>query len=1137
MASATPTCSPHKLHVCEEFKKYIVPVIDTTCPQYCFQMEADFALKKMKQNPKNNVDKWQEQYCILGIILSAILNTCGGIFSVLSLTTVDQDVIDHWSNSLPAQLAFIPRWVYKIGLSFHYTQRPVTQAVIIACKKSPRLITYTTHMFVRSPEGSSLLADSDTVLTVIGRGSRAPSASTFHVASAYTYGERLPSENKHLEYKHWSIRTVEGVVSKLKDDRTTKGLFSLANNEEIGHFIIGVQDDDCSVKGLLMTKAEQFEFRCRLQEWFLNDDEGNDRIWGEEGRVPAEGTDWDVSFVPVTGCPDTKTRVLIVIKMYPCLGGMFERHPECYMLTDAGEVCRLTFQEWKERITKDADTTTTIAGSINLSTAHLLPSAITAASTGTTVPTSSSATTVLSAASIVASATPTVASATPSVASATPSATPSVTSATPTVASATPSVASATPSATPSVTSATPSVTSATPTVASTTQYVPSATLSVPSATPSVTSTTPSVPPATPSVPSATPSVPSATPSVAPATPSVTSGTPSVASTTPSVAPAIPDTPSNSYESAQWTKCADWMSYISEPYDDTLDSGIAEFQSSMMEMRRGVTWNPSRQNLYRRFPASQGHVRKMLSMIENECGPVPACAISFASFADSFQHQAPITRPAGHMLDTLLICQNNLVQLWSCLNKRGNDAQRHEQYAYELSRVLQKNTLLQPMITCPFKAVNFHIEPVLYYSDTNYSITLPLYADTVSQSSTWLHPMTGVSFESIQSAIVSLLIVRNVSIKDRVGRDKSFVLTKQQVDVFHTLCNQRISLVEAPPGCGKSVMAICFCQRFRRQGDVLYISPSRGYAAMIDHQGIANVKVVDNDASMVDAIKKVHGRSYHSIIVDDIHGIVCREERWTALLDAVFSRDVTKILLLMDSKYQDFLKHPTCDHVKKRVKSFCEAKRLPESSITLTCNLRNSRKVFTFIKAQILKEPGIGLVHTDLSIGHQEDGDDVEVKYVARLLEDSVNNGVLLLIKELLHNERGYEANDIIILVGGQTEGEHGEEASSALDEAAALRDIFKKNMPDVPVHSASDVPHKGIAIDTVDAFLGMEGAVCLALMPESSDKRSHRNMHYRLFAASRGITRVELILFKPFSTEEARAMALSNTLEAKGYM
>ena len=221
MASAPPTRSPPKL--CEEFKKYIVPVQDITCPQYCFKIEADFALKKMK-NRKKTVDKWQEQYCILGIILSAILNTCGGIVSVLSLTTVDQDVIDHWSNSLPAQLAFIPRWVYRICLSFHYTQRPVTQAVIIACKKSPRLITYTTHMFVRSPEGSSLLADSDTVLTVISRGS-APSASTFPVASTYTYGERLPSENKHLEYKHWSITTVEGVVSKLKDGRTTKGLF------------------------------------------------------------------------------------------------------------------------------------------------------------------------------------------------------------------------------------------------------------------------------------------------------------------------------------------------------------------------------------------------------------------------------------------------------------------------------------------------------------------------------------------------------------------------------------------------------------------------------------------------------------------------------------------------------------------------------------------------------------------------------------------------------------------------------------------------------------------------------------------------------------------------------------------------
>ena len=1011
MASAPPTRSPPKL--CKEFKNNIISVKDTTCPQYCFKLEADFALKKTK-NRQKNVDKWQEQYCIVGIIISAILNTCGGIFSVLSLKTVTQDIIDHWSNNLPFQLTFIPRWIYKICLSFHFTQQPVTdkQSVIIVCKKSPRLITYNTHMFIRSPEGSSVLADSDTVLTVLNRGSQAPLANTFFVASAYAHGEKLDSENKLLEYKHWSTTNVQEVMSKVKDNRTTKCLFSLANNDEMGHFIIGVRDEDCSVEGVLMTEAEQLEFRFRLNEWLLKDDEGNDRIWGEEGRTPTEGTDWGVSFVPVAGCPDNLTRVLIVIKMYPCSGGMFEGYPECYMLTDTGEVCRLPFQEWKEKITQDACvntnpiTTNSTSPIVTPATTAVSPTT-TAVSPATTVPTSYSATTVSSPKSIVISTASAIISATPA------------------------------------------------------------------------------------------------------------------------------DSP-NSYESAQWTKCADWKSYIFDANDDIPD-GITNLQISMMEMRRGVNWNPSLQSLYRIFPSSQDHIKMMLTMIKTECGPVPACAISFSLFADSFEHQAPITRPAGHILDTLLICQNNLIQMWSCLQTRGNDVQQHEHrtYAYELNRVFKKNTLLQPMITCPFNPVIFHIEPVLYYSDTNNSITLPRYVDAVSQSSMWLHHMSGVSLELVRSAIVSMLIVRNVSIKDRVGRDKTLTLTKKQVDVFHTLCNQRISLIEAPPGCGKSVMASCFCKRFRSHGDVLYISPSRGYAAMIDYQGIANVKVANKDADIADVIKEVHDRSYHAIIVDDIHGILCREERWTALLDAVFSRDVTKILLLMDSKYQDFLKHHTCVHVKKSVKSFCEAKYLPDSSVTLTCNMRNSRKVFTFLKAQILKEPGIGLVNTDLRIGHQEDGDDVEVKYVTKLLEDSVNNGVLLLIKDLFQNERAYEANDIIILVGGQTDGEHGDETQS---QAAALRDIFKKNMPDVPVHSASDVPHKGIAIDTVDAFLGMEANVCLALMPESSDNRSHHNMHYRLFAASRGVTRVELILFKPFSSVEANTMGFSDTSKAKGY-
>ena len=121
----------------------------------------------------------------------------------------------------------------------------------------------------------------------------------------------------------------------------------------------------------------------------------------------------------------------------------------------------------------------------------------------------------------------------------------------------------------------------------------------------------------------------------------------------------------------------------------------------MMKKSKDVNWTPSLHSLYRRFPSSQYHIKMMMAMIEHECDPVPVCAISFT-----------------YILDTLLILQSNFVQMWSCLETRGNDVQQHEQrtYSYELSRVLQKNTLLQPMITYPFNPVSFYIEPVLYYS-------------------------------------------------------------------------------------------------------------------------------------------------------------------------------------------------------------------------------------------------------------------------------------------------------------------------------------------------------------------------------------------------------------------------------------
>ena len=145
--------------LCSEINMHIaVPLDQLEFPDYCFAMNTDFSAKIRD----NNKTLCMRQLAIVGLVLSALLNTCGGLLALVNGNNITNDIIDDWRNNLYQQLKCIPKWIYNTCVSMPILIR-TTNDIRMFVKKSPRTITYNTHMFVRSPDGSSELADSDSV--------------------------------------------------------------------------------------------------------------------------------------------------------------------------------------------------------------------------------------------------------------------------------------------------------------------------------------------------------------------------------------------------------------------------------------------------------------------------------------------------------------------------------------------------------------------------------------------------------------------------------------------------------------------------------------------------------------------------------------------------------------------------------------------------------------------------------------------------------------------------------------------------------------------------------------------------------------------------------------------------------------
>ena len=979
-------------------REHVVPVTKLAFPEYCFSMKTDFVAKKTDTD-KSRADLYQIQISMIGIMLSGYMNTCGGMLALFDQFGVNIKLIDDWRNNLNKQMQHLPTWIYKACISIHIIQSNRNGVdrnnIVMFVKKSPRTITYNTHMFIRSPNGNSKLADSDSLISVLHIV--VPTKYTPHLETnlftknqRFQYGDLLPPESMHIEYKHWQVNSVTNAIDKIKTIRNTKGLFSLANNVSGGCYVIGVEDVSCQVKGLILSQADQTEFRARLTSWMTADAAGAPRIWGYEGHVPREGADedWEVTFIPVHNCPGGNDRHLIVIHMHHCHGGMFERLPECYQVNDEGNITAVPFKQWKQRIIRERDQNSANAFSSQSSPAVTLPS--------------------------------------------------------------------------PAVTLPSPAVTLLSPAVTLQSHAL-----------------------------------------------SQGSGT-------------VLAEANQHYRSASWTKSSNWRAFLTKAVTD--EHILQGSQMSEFQLLSPLTLVPSEEQMTLSYPSDQ--VKAIVDALNNHYPDIPGLALTFPCLADIFDHTLNIIPPIDHVLDTLIILEDLSLEVWSSFSNalsHSNCSQR-KPYACEICRLIKRYILGEPQHSNQHTAINLSIKPYIFTTATRTLFSFRKFGDSLhEQYESCLGHADGLTIQMVVTLLANCTMSKVVWLKNRHDNDITYYLTQHQCDAFLRFCNDRILMIEAAPGCGKSVMAAYICQRFggpNKPGNVLYISPRKGFSAIVKHQRNAETYVAHDEGTFEQAIRVIKQANYKVIVVDDIQAISCSQPIWDRLLNTVHSKKV-KLLLLMDSEFQDFHSSGSCLALRISMEDFCRKNHIPKkSSLTLTKNLRNSQKVFSFLVAQIESHEDASSLG-EFTCGHDIEGDDVHIRVIYDPWEDSADNDLIQLVTKLItqQGEHRYEAKHIVLLID-----DTGPQA------ATKLRDIFSTHSA-ISTCQASDIPHQGLVVDLVDEFIGMEASVCLVVFPTTH--RSH-NMKYRIFAASRGIMRTELLFMDDISADFVKTMAFTNLAEAE---
>ena len=133
--------------------------------------------------------------------------------------------------------------------------------------------------------------------------------------------------------------------------------------------------------------------------------------------------------------------------------------------------------------------------------------------------------------------------------------------------------------------------------------------------------------------------------------------------------------------------------------------------------------------------------------------------------------------------------------------------------------------------------------------------------------------------------------------------------------------------------------------------------------------------------------------------------------------------------------------------------------------------------------------------HYTIECTNTHTGDGVECIRVGSIWVNTAGNDLVKYINSMLPS---YRPPEIAVLLDNL----------ESTETICQCRHLLEELMPGITFQSAADFPRRGIVVDSVDTFLGLDASLCIFIHPSTSgdveSARSLANPQYRVFLASR---------------------------------
>ncbi len=490
---------------------------------------------------------------------------------------------------------------------------------------------------------------------------------------------------------------------------------------------------------------------------------------------------------------------------------------------------------------------------------------------------------------------------------------------------------------------------------------------------------------------------------------------------------------------------------------------------------------------------------------------VPGFAIASGSWQPLLPQYAVLEHPPNYLCDVLTVSKHDdstpKICLWVVVSGSNEQIIREQvQYMFTFGRSIKHQIANQGM-EVPHLAIQCMVHSTQEEDNFMIQNTLRVLGIVKTQDFVCSLFTEQNTFDAVRRCIGRLLLSQDSHIMNCAGEQLSVKLSAKQAKTLLGIRRRRVSYVSSAPGTGKTLCEggmVLHRDIFGKERSV-YVCPTEALVQYLRYNG-CEATLVRDDEELNGEITKGTFDNKRCVIIDESHHLRCSKECLKELFWMLHKHSMF-LFVFADNEFQSFDREN-----QKNIKQYIfelsnEILGDYPNTPTFKEMYRNPRKVVSFLQHAI-EEPD-----QDITWGNPCDGEGIQVISLEKLWDNSHVNGLVQYLQQLLVRSgssadgRYYATQVAVLLDSGHS--------SSDVD---TIGHILKRQLSHITVQTSDKFPRKGITVDKIDSFVGLDAPLCIFLLSAERSTSLNEvitNTRYRVFLASRATHKAVFVVSK----------------------